>query len=159
MKTQRSAGRTAGSAERSRPGQMVDVAERRSLPVPDRDSAPYWAALAEGRLELQHCLDCGRWTWPARAICSGCHGETLRWEAAQGTGAVHSWVVTHQVYAPEFVELVPYTVVLVRVDEQDDILIPGRLVSDGEVHQGLRVRAVPERVTDDVGQLHWRADT
>jgi uncharacterized OB-fold protein len=156
------------------------VAERRSLPVPDRDSAPYWAALAEGRLELQHCLDCSRWTWPARAICSGCHGENLRWEAVQGTGAVHSWVVTHQIYAPEFVELVPYTVVLVRIDEQDDILIPGRLVSDVEetqrsagrtpgstersqpdtlVHQGLKVRAAPERVTDDVGQLHWRADT
>ena len=137
---------------------MVDVAERRTVPVPDRDSAPYWAALAEGRFELQHCRDCGRWTWPARAICSGCHGENLVWEPVKGTGEVHSWVVTHQIYAPDFVDLVPYTVVLVRVDEQDDILIPGRLLSDVEVHQGLRVRAVPEQITDEVGQLHWEAD-
>ena len=76
----------------------------------------------------------------------------------KGTGEVHSWVVTHQVYAPDFVDLVPYTVVLVRIDEQDDILIPGRLVSDGEVHQGLRVRAAPEQITDEIGQLHWTAD-
>ena len=140
---------------------MVDVAERRAVGVPDRESAPYWAALANGRFELQHCGDCGRWTWPARAICSGCHGEHLAWEAASGTGEVHSWVVTHQVYAPDFVDLVPYTVVLVRVDEQDDILIPGRLVSGGEeveVQQGLRVRAVPERITDDVGELLWKAE-
>lgn len=138
---------------------MVVAAERRTVPVPDRDSAPYWAALAEGRFELQHCRDCGRWTWPARAICSGCHGEHLVWEQVSGTGEVHSWVVTHQVYAPDFVELVPYTVVLVRIDEQDDILVPGRFLSDVEVHQGLRVRATPEQLTEDVGLLHWRADT
>jgi uncharacterized OB-fold protein len=140
----------------------VDVAERRAVGVPDRESAPYWAALANGRFELQHCGDCGHWTWPARAICSGCHGENLAWEAAQGTGEVHSWVVTHQVYAPDFVDLVPYTVVLVRLDEQDDILIPGRFVPDVDVEQhmkqGLRVRAVPERITDDVGELLWKAE-
>ena len=138
---------------------MVDVADRRAVPVPDRDSAPYWGALAEGRLELQHCRECGHWTWPARAICSGCHGENVVWEPVKGTGEVYSWVITHQIYAPDFVDLVPYTVVLVRLDEQDDILIPGRLLSDVEVKQGLRVRAAPERVTDEVGQLHWEVDT
>ena len=158
MKTQRSAGRTTGSAERSRPENMVDVAERRAVPVPDRDSAPYWAALADGRLEIQHCRDCGHWTWPARAICSGCHGENLAWEPVSGGGTVHSWIVTHQIYAPDFVDLVPYTVVLVRLDEQDDILIPGRLLSAVDPHQGMKVRAAPERITDEVGQLHWEAD-
>ena len=137
---------------------MTQVTERRTVPVPDRDSAPYWGALARGGFELQHCRDCGHWTWPARAICSGCHGENLVWEAPSGKGEVHSWVVTHQVYAPDFIDLVPYTVVLVRLDEQDDILIPGRFLSDVEVHQGLKVRAAPEQITDEVGQLHWEVD-
>jgi uncharacterized OB-fold protein len=124
--------------------------------APDRDNAPYWAALAAGRLELQHCRDCGRWTWPARPICSGCQGENMAWEAVTGTGTVHSWIVTHQVYAPNFVDLVPYTIALVRLDEQDDILIPAPLVSGGDrVRQGLRVHAVAERVADGVGQLTW----
>jgi uncharacterized protein len=128
-------------------------------PVPDRDSGPYWAALAGGRLELQHCRDCGHWTWPPRPICSGCHGEDMAWEPVAGTGEVHSWIVTHQVYAPAFVDLVPYTIVLVRLDEQDDIMIPGPLVSDGsndKVHQGLQVRAVTERVDGSVGRLRWK---
>lgn len=137
---------------------MSPVSGSRTVPIPDPDSAPYWAALAEGRFELQHCRDCGHWTWPPRPICSGCHGENLALQPASGLGEVHSWVVTHQVYAPAFADLVPYTVVLVRVDEQDDILIPGRFVSDVEVHQGLRVRAAPERVTDEIGQLNWQAD-
>ena len=84
----------------------------------------------------------------------------MAWETVAGTGEVHSWIVTHQVYAPAFVELVPYTIVLVRLDEQDDILIPGPLVSAGieVVHQGLRVRAVTERVDDSVGRLAWQPE-
>jgi uncharacterized OB-fold protein len=137
---------------------MADVTERRTLPTPDRDSAPYWAALADGTFLLQHCLDCGHWTWPARPICSGCHGDRLAWEPAQGTGEVYSWVITHQPYAPDLARLVPYTIALVRIDEQPDILIPGRYLSDaGDIHQGLRVRAAPERVTDEIGLLHWEA--
>ncbi len=105
---------------------------------------------------LQRCNDCGHWTWPARPICSGCHGDNLAWEVALGTGEVYSWVVTYQPYAPDLARIVPYTVALVRVDEQDDILIPGRYLSDDvEIHQGLRVRASPERVTEEIGVLNW----
>ena len=86
----------------------------------------------------------------------------MAWEPVAGTGEVHSWIVTHQVYAPMFVELVPYTIVLVRLDEQDDILIPGPLAVDGpddtEVHQGLCVRAVTERVDDSIGRLAWKPE-
>jgi uncharacterized OB-fold protein len=92
-----------------------------------------------------------------RPICSGCHGSNLAWQASTGDGEVYSWVVTHQVYAPDLAPLVPYTIALVRIDEQDDILIPGRFVSDVPIMQGLRVRAAPERVTDEVGILNWAA--
>ena len=137
---------------------MSDLTERRTLPAPDRDSAPYWAALADGAFLLQHCLDCGHWTWPARPICSGCHGDRLAWEPASGTGEVYSWVITHQPYGPDLARLVPYTTALVRLDEQADILIPGRYLSDAVgIHQGLRVRAAPERVTDEIGLLNWEA--
>jgi len=129
----------------------------RTMPVPDRDSAPYWAALAEGRLDLQQCRDCDRFTWPPRPICSGCHGDHLDWRTVSGNGEVHSWVVTHQVYSPDLAPLVPYTVVLVRIDEQDDILIPGRLVSDMVLGQGSRVRAEPQPLTDGIGSLNWSA--
>jgi uncharacterized protein len=134
---------------------MPEVTERRTVPVADRDSLPYWAALAAGRFVLQRCAQCGRWTWPPRPICSGCHGDQLTWEAPSGTGTVYSWVVTHQPYAPDLARIVPYTIALVRIDEQDDILIPGRFVSEGKIHQGLPVRAVAEPVSEEVGVLNW----
>jgi len=136
---------------------MTDLDTFRLLPTPDRESAPYWKALAAGRFTMQRCRSCARWTWPARPICSGCHRFDLEWAEPTGTGAVYSWIVTHQAYAPDLAKLVPYTVALVRIAEQDDILIPGRYVGAAEIDQGLRVRAVAEPVTDEIGLLTWDA--
>jgi uncharacterized OB-fold protein len=74
-----------------------------------------------------------------------------------GTGEVHSWVTTHKIYAPAFAELVPYITVLVRVDEQSDILIPGRFLSDEEPYQGMRVTAEPAMLNERLGELNWKA--
>ena len=126
-----------------------------TIPVPDRDSRPYWAALGEGRFEVQQCLDCGAWSWPPRPICSKCHGEHLEFRVVSGSGEVHSWVRPHRAFFPSLKELVPFTLVLVRLDEQDDILIPGRLRSDAEVFQGMRVRAAPVPVAEGIGELLW----
>lgn len=134
---------------------MSGEATPRTLPTPDRESAPYWRALAEGRFVMQQCRSCARWTWPARTICSGCHRFELEWVEPSGRGEVESWVVTHQPYGADLAAMVPYTVALVRVDEQDDILIPGRYVGDGEIHQGMVVQALPEPATGDVGLLTW----
>lgn len=131
------------------------MADRVMLPVTDRGSEPYWSGLAEGRLVLQQCRACARRSWPPRPLCSSCQGEDLAWRPVEGTGEVYSWVVTHQVYGADFADLVPYTIVLVRLDEQEDILIPGRLRSAAEASQGLRVRVAPERLTKDLAQIAW----
>jgi uncharacterized OB-fold protein len=82
----------------------------------------------------------------------------MEWQAVKSTGAVHSWVVAHRAYSPDLAAQVPYTIVLVRLDEQNDILIPGILAGNVPVQQGLRVRAVAERVGDAVGSLSWAAE-
>ena len=137
---------------------MSALEEWRTLPAPDRDSAPYWRGLARGHFLLQSCRACGHWTWPARPICSQCHGDELVWTESPGQGEVYSWVVTHQAYAPELAEIAPYAVALVRLDEQHDILIPGRYVGLAELAQGLRVRARFERANEEIGLLLWGDD-
>jgi hypothetical protein len=67
-------------------------------------------------------------------------------------------VTTHNVYSAAFAKLVPYTTVLIRLDEQPDILIPGQFRSSVDLHQGLRVRAHTEALTDEIGELSWEAD-
>jgi uncharacterized OB-fold protein len=132
--------------------------DARVLPLADQDSEHYWAALAEGRLDVQQCRDCSHWTWPPRPICSNCQSDNLAWRTVEGLGEVHSWVTTHNVYSPAFAALVPYTTVLVRLDEQSDILIPGRFLSDVTPHQGMRVHVVAEKLTEELGELNWIAE-
>ncbi|MAG30667.1 MAG: hypothetical protein CL908_07240 [Deltaproteobacteria bacterium] len=108
-------------------------------PVPDRDSQPYWDALAKGRLSLQRCDDCGTLRWPARAVCNRCHSFASHWEDQTGSGQIASWVRTHQAFAPALQDAVPYTVVQVRLDAQEDLLLIGGWRSDREPRFGERV--------------------
>lgn len=127
----------------------------------DRDSEPYWAAAREGRLELQRCRDCGAWRFPARAICNRCHSFEASWRPVSGRGRIVSWVVTHQPFSPDFADRTPYVVVSVALDEQDDLVLLGHLVS-GEPSDGARVRAVfpapPGDATGDERRLQWALD-
>ena len=111
-------------------------------PVADRDSAPWWAALAEHRLLLQACAHCGRRRLVPRALCAACGSFDWGWAEASGQGTVASWVVSHRAYQQE--RTAPYVVVLVRLAEDDGIVLPGGWAGmpDGsDLAIGLPVRA------------------
>jgi uncharacterized OB-fold protein len=142
-----------------------EVPAGRPRPVPDRDSRPWWAALARHELVLQACGQCGAWRWPPRALCNRCGSLAWEWKAASGRGAVASWIVNHHGFSDAFGS--PYVVVLVRLDEQDDLLLPGSWSGAPDGH-GLRidlpVAAAFEDVAGDGGRdavtlLGWRPRT
>ncbi|MES2281891.1 MAG: Zn-ribbon domain-containing OB-fold protein [Pseudomonadota bacterium] len=89
----------------------------RPVPVPDADTAVYWQGLKEGRLLLQHCLDCGHIQFYQQAICRQCGNERLEHRPASGLGTVHSFSVVHRAPGPAFKQDVPYAVLLVELDE------------------------------------------
>src|SRR5512132_1768111 len=91
-------------------------------PVPDRDSRPWWEALGRHELVLQRCDDCQRLRWPPRAMCGVCGSFAWSWIRSAGRGSVVSWNVTWKA-APQ--TPVPYVVLLVRLDDQEDIMVPG----------------------------------
>ncbi|TDD26262.1 hypothetical protein E1287_36560 [Actinomadura sp. KC06] len=93
----------------------------RPYPATDLDSAPWWEALRRRELLLQACGPCRRLRWPARAICNDCGSDDWTWVPASGFGTVASWTVTHRPATAGG----PFVVVLVRLDDQDDILMPG----------------------------------
>jgi len=95
----------------------------RPVPHSDRDSRPWWEALGRHELLLQVCGDCGANRWPPRAICNRCWSLDWTWLAASGRASVASWIVNRHQFAPSLES--PYTVVLGRIAEQEDILIPG----------------------------------
>lgn len=105
-------------------------------PVPDRDSTPWWEALGRHELLVQRCDECGRLRWPAREMCGDCGVFSWSWVPARGTGTVASWNVTWRTANPRV--QVPYVVLLVRLDDQDNLLLPGGYAGPAD-GKGLRV--------------------
>ena len=88
------------------------------LPRPDITpvSAPYWSALAEGRLTYQSCA-CGHCWLPPRADCPNCLGQQWTWQTAAGGATLVSWVVFHTPPSDAFEGRTPYNVAVVQLDE------------------------------------------
>ena len=133
------------------------TAAPRPVPHPDRDSAPWWEGLARHELRFQRCARCRAWRFPPRAICNRCGSFDHHWEPVSGRATVASWIVNHHAFLPGFES--PYAVVLVRLDEQDDLLLPGSFVGALEgLRTGLPVRAVFDDVRggeEPVTLLAW----
>lgn len=92
-------------------------------PTVDRDSRPWWEALARHEFVLQRCDSCATWRWPARAICYRCGSFDWSWQQPSGRATVASWIVTRHAFLPGFDA--PYVVLTARLTEQPDLLIPG----------------------------------
>ena len=94
-------------------------------PFPDADSGPFWDATRRHELQVQRCRVCDRLLFPARPACDLCgHGE-LDWVTMSGRGTVLSWVVTHQVFSKLFIASVPFTTLLVQLEEAPNLLMYG----------------------------------
>lgn len=135
----------------------MSLAER-PRPVPDRDSAPWWAAVRRHELLLQRCDGCGTLRFPPRAVCGRCRSRASSWQKALGTGRVASWVVNHQVFLPAFADEVPYAVLHVRLDDADDVFMYGDLVGGdpADIGPGMPVAAVFTDIDDDCTIVRWR---
>jgi uncharacterized OB-fold protein len=126
----------------------------RPVPQPDRDSQPWWDALARHELRFQRCTSCRAWRWPPRAICNRCGSFGTAWEPVSGRGTVAGWIVNHHAFSSDFAS--PYAVILVRLDEQDDCKLVGSFRGAIEaLHAGLPVRAVFDDVAEGTTLLAW----
>lgn len=130
----------------------------RPRPEPDRDSAPWWAAVRRHELLIQRCAGCGTPRFPPRAVCNRCRARAADWVPSAGTGRVVSWIVDHQVFVPGMADEVPYTVLLVRLDDGPDLLMYGNLVGadPAGVAPGMPVEAVFVDVDDTFTLVQWR---
>lgn len=104
------------------------MTEHFPYPIPEDDAAPFWEACHREELRMQRCSDCGRWRWTPGPLCGHCLSPHCTWERLSGRGTVHSWtVVTHPVH-PAARTRVPYIVVEVALEEQDDLFLISNLL-------------------------------
>jgi uncharacterized protein len=104
---------------------------RPDFPLPDTEwppTAPFWAAAAEGRLDLPRCDDCGRLCWYPKESCSHCRGTSFSWASVGGRARLFSWAVVRFAFLPAFKEKVPYLTGLVALDEDRSVRLATELV-------------------------------
>jgi uncharacterized OB-fold protein len=103
----------------------IGIAAAPPAPVPDEDSAPYWAALREHRVQLQTCTSCARRSFPPVPACPYCANPETRWEEVPATGSIYSFITVHRAFDPAFAGDVPY--VIATVDLDAGVRMVGRL--------------------------------
>jgi uncharacterized OB-fold protein len=129
------------------------------VPIPDRDSKPWWDAVARHELIHQRCSACGAWRWPPRAMCNRCYGFEWSWQPVSGKGTIVSFIRTHHPFLAYM--KAPYYTVFVAIDEQPDIIMPGSWLSEATPDCGDAVEVAYDDIPRDEGQepvalVGWR---
>lgn len=96
-------------------------------------SHPFTDGLAQGLLRYQRCEDCGRAQTLTRLACAHCGSARLAWHDADGRGTVVAASVVSRAPSDAFRPLVPYTLVLVELDEGPRVMghaMPGTEIGD-----------------------------
>jgi uncharacterized OB-fold protein len=134
------------------------VTEPADLPLPDiddPDATPFWSATRKSRLVMQRCPKCGELRWPPAPICPECLAVGGHWTELSGKGTVWSYAVYHRAFHPGFASKVPYTIVLVELDEGPRMISS---LPDGvpACNIGDRVKAEFVGVTPEVTLVKFR---
>jgi hypothetical protein len=126
------------------------------LPRPSEDSAPYWEAANKGELRMQKCGECGHVRFPPSLLCARCLSDKARWVKLSGRGKVYSWIVIHQSQHPAFNADTPYNVAIIELEEGPRLHSNIVGCANEDIHIGMPVEVVFERVSDDTAMPKFR---
>jgi len=126
------------------------------LPRPSEDSAPYWEAAQRGELRMQQCAECGHVRFPPSVLCARCLSERAEWVKLSGRGHVFSWIVVHQSQHPAFNADVPYNVAIIELAEGPRLHSTIVDCPNDEIHVGLPVEVVFDKVNDEITLPRFR---
>jgi uncharacterized OB-fold protein len=76
---------------------------------------PFWDAVAEGRLVVPECRDCGRRFFSPEPLCIHCGSVDWEWVTSAGVGEVYSLSVVHQPVNDDFE--VPFALCVIDMDD------------------------------------------
>lgn len=116
----------------------------------DHDTGGFFAAAAREELAVCACANCGAVLHLPRAYCAACRSWDTVWRTVAGRGRLYSWTtVEHQVHRSF---PVPYTIVLVELDDAPEARLVGYLPGRPALEAGMPMQLWFEPV-DDEGTL------
>jgi uncharacterized OB-fold protein len=129
---------------------------QRPQPIPTAETAPYWRAALEGRLEIQHCPACARHQFYPRRFCTQCLSDQIEWVRASGRGRIYTYTVCHVAAHPAFESRVPYAIAMVQLDEGVRLLAGIVDLDLAQLAVGAPVQVCFEHISDDIALPMFR---
>ncbi len=100
------------------------------------------SAAAQGRFELQTCVDCGAVQYPPREACLRCLSHRLRWREQSGIGRLLATTTLHHSNDLYFRERLPWRLGMVQLDAGPSVMahLHGAVQADAQrVRLGARL--------------------
>jgi len=67
-------------------------------PRMEAQNRPFWEGLAQNKLMIQKCTDCGNHQFPPGPFCNSCNSLAIKWVEASGKAKLWSTVIFHKQY-------------------------------------------------------------
>ena len=108
---------------------VVELGLNRPLDIEVTEvTQPFWVGLSEGLFKVVKCFDCGRLSFPPRAICPQCHCREHQWVSVSGRGILYSITKVHSSPAIYGI-LSPIRVAI--IDLEEGLRLVTRILPDG----------------------------
>ena len=134
----------------------MDTELQKPLPAPTPVTRPFWNGLAEGRVLIQKCEDCGAWVFYPRGRCSSCLSDRLAWREVSGEGTLYTFTLARQPTAPHFAGESPQLIAVVELDEGVRLTTNLVHVQEPDIRVGMRVKPWFDRISETVTLLKYQ---
>lgn len=126
--------------------------------APRGEEKLYFSALADGNLTYGFCLACSTSHFYPRTLCPNCHSDDIESRVGSGRGTVYSFTTQYRAGNPALEDQVPYTIVMVDLDEGYRMMAD-LVGSEPEVISiGLPVVAEIEHPDNEHPVVHFRVE-
>lgn len=129
---------------------MTDATYKRPLPRRRGMAGEFYQFCKQHELRFQRCTDCGTWRHVPRDMCARCGSFNWEWAKSSGKGKVFSWTTAMQPMLPQFADLVPYSPVVIEMEEGVRLVSWVIDVPPEELRLDLPVEVVFDDVTPEV---------
>lgn len=127
-------------------------------PVPRRDGLhdQFYEFVNQRELRFQRCANCDTWRHMPRESCEHCGSFDWKWQASSGKATLFTWTTIHRALHPAFADDVPYTSVVVEMEEGVRLVSKLEDVPDDELAVGLPLLVEFAKATPEVTLHQFR---
>ncbi|MFP6581642.1 MAG: OB-fold domain-containing protein [Candidatus Hydrogenedentota bacterium] len=121
-------------------------------PLPRRENLhrEFYEFCDDHELRFQRCASCDAWRHMPRESCETCGSFEWDWHPSSGKATLFTWTTIYRALHPAFAKDVPYTSVVVEMEE--GVRLVTRLIDipDDQLKIGIPLEVVFNKVAPDV---------